>query len=115
MGSYSTIFNSFEFTIYIADRISYKDEIFEVFLGISLNQILPINMPDYMVKRSADKQHFDCTTFVRKSYLCTVMICACFGPRHSPYSDQCFRTPDIIAVGTVFLIFSVMTQCGAEN
>ncbi len=33
-----------------------------------------------------DNQPFDSTIFIWKSLLCIVMICACFGPRHPPYS-----------------------------
>ena len=35
-----------------------------------------------------------------------VKSCACFGPRHSPYSNYLCCAFDIVAVGTIFNIFS---------
>ncbi len=41
-----------------------------------------------------------------KSQLCMVTSCACFWPRHSPYSNYLCRASDIAAVGTIFNVFS---------
>ena len=32
--------------------------------------------------------------------------CACFGPRHSPYSNSLYRATDLAAVGTILNVFS---------
>ena len=35
-----------------------------------------------------------------------VISCECFGPRHSPYSNYRCHPSDIVAVGTIFNVYS---------
>ena len=48
-----------------------------------------------------------------KSKLCMVMRCACFGPKHSLYSNYLCYASDIAAVGTIFNSL-IVTHCRNE-
>ena len=42
-----------------------------------------------------------------------VMSCACFGPRHFPYSNYLCRASDIASLGTIYNVFSFdAVYCG---
>ncbi len=45
-------------------------------------------------------------TFMWKSYMRVLLSCACFGPRHSPFSYYYCRASDIPAVGTSFNVLA---------
>ena len=45
----------------------------------------------------------------------TVISCACFGLRHSPYSNFLCRTLDIAAVGNIFNVFSYDTMSSRDS
>ena len=79
------------------------------FLDQAISPTLTINVENLKLQKQQPfltPFYYDTTFHCKSNCPWQVMSCACFGPKHSPYSNYQCPAPDIATVGTNVNVFS---------